>query len=227
MQRVGKVCVCVCVCIRHDCRMCEQKRAGASSKELKSAQLQAEYSSRSRFNERETKCKETLETLQKALGTATTKCPSSTFGGGGGDALVNLAQVVFQKKNARSGPDMRSHFPPLAFAPSNGESHAVLPLNIVPGHGAEVKKWVLQEPSFFCRHGGCREVPMLCLRSSEAMLLDGEMQRGEVDGEMCWDREKAFEIWKQKLQAYEHHYQKHAVYAVNSLQNASRWWHRL
>jgi hypothetical protein len=198
--------------------MCEQKRAGASSQELKSVHdLEGESVSGSRFNDRETKCKETLETLKQELDTAKPKCPSSTFGGGSRGALVTLAEVVSSKKNARSGPDMRSDFPPLAFAPSNGESHAVLPLHIVPGHGAEVKKWVLQEPSFFSRHGGCREVPMLCLRSSEAMLLDGEMQRGEVDGELCWDREMAFQIWKHKLQAFEHHYQKHAVCAVNSL----------
>jgi hypothetical protein len=208
--------------------MCEQKRAGASSREFKPVhELEGESVSGSRFEEKSAKILENLVTIQQELGNAKTKCPSSKSGGGGGDELVTLAQVVSLKKNARSGPDMRSHFPPLTFAPSNGESHAVLPLHIVPGHGAEVKKWVLQEPSFFSRHGGCREVPMLCLRSSEAMLLDGEMQRGEVDGELCWDREMAFQIWQRKLQAYAHHYQEHAVCAVNSLQNASSWWYRL
>lgn len=124
-----------------------------------------------------------------------------------------FSDVASQRRNgatARSGHgDIRSHFTksdgdaPAAAADS--QEHEVLILDIKEGCGAEVKKWHVNQPSFFA--GFSEDVPVACLGGARAQDRHGA--QCDSIAELDWDKEQAFAIWQRRFKAYEQEFNEH------------------
>lgn len=190
-----------------------------------SSRYATESSRRQSSGRRPADVKSTLETLQSELKTpserhssARASAPSSCSGDVGPE-LVCLADVAARKRitksngstTARSGDsDIRSHFVKGAGQGKPGgndvraesDSNPLVPLEIVPGYGAEVKGWLHgpDAPSFFSRRDASQGVEIKCLADPRAQ----NMSLAEV----IWAEEDSYKMWEQRAREYREEYEE-------------------
>ena len=137
---------------------------------------------------------------------------------------VCLSKVLKKKEEgrtaeARSG-DIRSHFSADTsdVGGLSGRTEAstscklvAVSLDIVPGLGAEVNNWQLQEPSFFSSLSPSDTVPMACLTPDATPVSLAVLD---------WDKEAAYTMWTRRLEAFQATHREHR-------QTWNQWTHQI